>query len=346
MGRIGITTTVPVEIILAAGHIPVDLNNIFITDPAASRLVEAAEDAGYPRNICGWIKGLYAVVVNPEGEISSGDGSEGIDKVIAVTQGDCSNTHALMETFQLAGMETIPFAYPYDRDADLLKLQMDKLIQALGAKWDDVLTMKNRLDQVRARVAEIDRLTWQENLVSGWHNHLFQICCSDFNGDVDQFAREVEDFLSGAEQASEYSDELRLGYIGVPPIFTDIFSYIEKMGSRIVFNEVQRQFAMPFGLPGPGKTGGVSIKDFVEQYRTYTYPYGVFGRIEDIQAEIERRNLDGIIHYVQSFCFRQIEDMIFRQKLGVPVLTIEGDKPGKLDARTKLRIDSFLEMLR
>ena len=86
--------------------------------------------------------------------------------------------------------------------------------------------------------------------------------------------------------------------------------------------------------------------DIVEQYRLYTYPYGVFGRIKDIEAEIERRNLDGIVHYVQSFCFRQIEDIILREKLNIPILTIEGDKPGKIDARTRLRIDSFLEMLR
>lgn len=48
--------------------------------------------------------------------------------MVAVTQGDCSNTPALMETLELAGIETIPFAYPFDRDYDLLKAQMDKLI--------------------------------------------------------------------------------------------------------------------------------------------------------------------------------------------------------------------------
>ncbi|MEM5770035.1 MAG: 2-hydroxyacyl-CoA dehydratase, partial [Bacillota bacterium] len=45
-------------------------------------------------------------------------------------------------------------------------------------------------------------------------------------------------------------------------------------------------------------------------------------------------------------CFRQIEDMIIKAKLELPVMTIEGDKPGALDARTKLRLDSFVEMLR
>lgn len=325
MARIGITTTVPVEIILAAGHIPVDLNNVFINDKEATRLVEVAEDAGYPRNICGWIKGLYSVVVD----------RGNIDKVIAVTQGDCSNTHALMETLQLVGVEIIPFAYPFDQDRDILKLQMDKLITALGTDWDSVMKVKKRLDQVRGKVAELDRLTWQENTVSGFHNHLYQVSCSDFNGDVDAFESDVDQFVKQAHSATEGTEDLRLGFIGVPPIFNDLYEHFEKMGARVVFNEVQRQFAMPY-----------HVDDLVEQYRLYTYPYGVFRRIEDIKVEIKKRNLDGIVHYVQSFCFRQIEDMIFREKLDIPILTIEGDKPGKLDARTKLRMDSFLEMLR
>jgi len=325
MARIGITTTVPVEIILAAGHIPVDLNNVFINDKEATRLVEVAEDAGYPRNICGWIKGLYSVVVD----------RGNIDMVLAVTQGDCSNTQALMETLELVGIQTIPFAYPFDRDYDMLKLQMDKLITALGTDWDSVMIAKKRLDLVRGKVAELDRLTWQENTVSGVHNHLYQVSCSDFNGDVDAFERDVDQFVMQARSATEYTEDLRLGFIGVPPIVNDLYDHFEKMGARVVFNEVQRQFAMPY-----------QVDDLVEQYRLYTYPYGVFRRIEDIKVEIEKRNLDGIVHYVQSFCFRQIEDMIFREKLDIPILTIEGDKPGKLDARTKLRMDSFLEMLR
>ena len=164
---------------------------------------------------------------------------------------------------------------------------------------------------------------------------MFQVSCSDFNGDVDVFEADVDQFIAQAKQNTEYTEDLRLGFIGVPPIVNDLYGHFEQMGARVVFNEVQRQFAMPY-----------HVDDVVEQYRLYTYPYGVFGRIEDIKLEIEKRNLDGIVHYVQSFCFRQIEDMIFREKLEIPILTIEGDKPGKLDARTKLRMDSFLEMLR
>jgi benzoyl-CoA reductase/2-hydroxyglutaryl-CoA dehydratase subunit BcrC/BadD/HgdB len=188
---------------------------------------------------------------------------------------------------------------------------------------------------LRKKVAEIDALTWQKNNVSGIDNHIFQVSCSDFDGNVDLFEKKVDQFLLKAQTASEKGEELRLAFIGVPPICPDIYNYLESIGARVVFNEVQRQFAMPN-----------EVADIVTQYQLYTYPYGVFGRLEDIQEEIDKRNIDGVIHYVQSFCYRQIEDMIFREKLNVPLLTIEGDKPGKIDARTKLRIDSFVEMLK
>ena len=323
--KVGITTTVPVEVIYAAGWVPVDLNNVFITDENPAALVEEAELAGYPRNLCAWIKGIYSTVLK----------HTDIRTVIAVTQGDCSNTHALMETLQLAGVEVIPFAYPYDRDADLLKLSIEKLMSSFEVEWPAVREAKERLDRARRPVWELDRLTWQENRVGGWDNHLFQVSTSDFNGDPGQFAREAEDFLARAREAQPHGEDLRLGYIGVPPIVGELYGYLEERGARVVFNETQRQFTMPF-----------AAGDLVEQYRLYSYPYSIFYRLEDIRREAGRRELHGIIHYAQSFCFRQIEDLIIRQKLDLPVLTLEGDKPSRLDARTKMRLDVFLDMLR
>jgi benzoyl-CoA reductase/2-hydroxyglutaryl-CoA dehydratase subunit BcrC/BadD/HgdB len=335
MGKIGLTTTVPVEAIFAAGDIPVDLNNIFITNSEAMRRVEEAELAGFPRNVCGWIKGLYSTALhNPD-----------IERIVAVTQGDCSNTHALMETWEVEGIRIIPFAFPYDRDPDMLRLQMDKLIEALGTTWEGVNLQKKRLDQVRSLAWEIDRLTWEENRVSGLENHLYLVSCSDYNGDPEGFAREMGKFIQLVRTREPLSErmrskplgkgrEIRLGFIGVPPIFPELYDFLEKHGARVVFNEVQRQFSMPF-----------ETNDIVEQYRLYTYPYQVFQRIEDISRESERRQLDGIIHYTQSFCYRQIEDLIIRRKLDYPILTLEGENPTGLDARNKMRIESFLSML-
>ncbi|GAB6155621.1 2-hydroxyacyl-CoA dehydratase family protein [Desulfosporosinus burensis] len=335
MSKIGLTTTVPVEVIFAAGDTPIDLNNIFITSSEAMRRVEEAELAGYPRNVCGWIKGLYTTALhNPD-----------IQSIVAVTQGDCSNTHALMETWEVEGIGIIPFAFPYDRDPDMLRLQINKFMEALGTTWEAVNLQKKRLDQVRALAWEIDRMTWQENRVSGFENHLYLVSCSDFNGDPDSFAREMEEFIQTAREREPFSGrvrlgsrgkgrELRLGFIGVPPIFPELYDFLEEHGARVVFNEVQRQFAMPF-----------ETDDVVEQYRLYTYPYKVFQRIEDIAKEAERRQLDGIIHYTQSFCYRQIEDLIIRKKLDYPILTLEGENPTGLDARSKMRLESFLSMI-
>lgn len=336
MGKIGLTTTVPVEVIYAAGETPVDLNNIFISSSEAMRRVEEAELAGFPRNVCGWIKGLYSTALhNPE-----------IQRIVAVTQGDCSNTHALMETWEVEGIEIIPFAFPYDRDPDMLRLQIDKFIHSMGTTWESVNEQKKRLDQVRSLAREIDRLTWQENRVSGFENHLYLVSCSDFNGDPEGFAGDMEKFIQSALEREPFSKgvrsggmsgnerEIRLGFIGVPPIFPEVYDFLEDHGARVVFNEVQRQFSMPF-----------DTEDIVEQYRLYTYPYKVFQRIEDIAREAGLRKLDGIIHYTQSFCYRQIEDLIIRKRLGCPILTLEGENPTGLDARSKMRLEGFLDMI-
>ena len=150
------------------------------------------------------------------------------------------------------------------------------------------------------------------------------------------FARDVEAFLAEVEAREPGAEMLRLGYAGVPPIMPDLYGFLEERGARVVFNEVQRQFTMADSLDA----------DVVEQYRRYTYPYSVFGRLEDIGRNIEARRIEGLVHYVQSFCFRQIEDMLVKRAVTVPVLTLEGDAPGPLDARNRLRLEAFVEALR
>lgn len=321
---IGFTTTIPLEVPLAAGRKLVDLNNIFINDPNPQSLIEEAEVAGFPRNICGWIKGIYGATLR-----------HNIPELIAVTEGDCSNTQALMEVLTLKGVRTIPFSYPYDRSEATIRLEIEKLCRHFGTTEGEAESVRKRLSTVRLKVHEIDRMTWDNNLVSGAENHYFQVCTSDMNGDVEAFEQEIDSFLETASQRTPKTEKIRLAYIGVPPIFSDIYPILEDLDSRVVFNETQRQFSMPYNSP-----------DLVTQYRSYTYPYDIFTRLDDIEKEIEHRQIDGIIHYVQSFCFRQIEDMIVRQRLKKPVLTLEGDRPGPMDARTRIRIEGFLEMIK
>ena len=218
----------------------------------------------------------------------------------------------------------------------MLRLQMEKLIRALSTSWEAAYRWKSRLDKIRRKVHRLDDIAWRQISISSFENHYYQVCCSDFNSEPDAFEAVLDARLPGARYAANpKADMLRLGYIGVPPIYTDFYEFLESLGARVVFNEVQRQFSMPF-----------ETDDLVEQYAFYTYPYDVFARIEDIRTQIERRAIRGLIHYTQSFCFRQIEDLIIRRKLDIPILTLEGDSPARLDARAKVRIESFIEMLR
>ncbi|RLB44038.1 MAG: 2-hydroxyacyl-CoA dehydratase [Deltaproteobacteria bacterium] len=322
---VGFTATIPVEIIFAGGYRPVDLNNLFITSVSPSDLVLKGESAGFAHNICSWIKGIYSVVLE-----------YGFEKVIAVTGGDCSNTIALGEVLQNRGVEVIPFEYPGERSREQLVSTMETLMSRLHVSWDEVKKAKQRLDPIRKKLRELDRLTYESNLVTGFENHLFLVNSSDFWGEPEKFEAELDKFLARARKRPPMNEEVRIGYLGVPPIFDDLYEMIEQKGGRVVFNEMQRQFSMPF----------FDQEDIVGQYLRYTYPYDAQGRVADILEAVEQRAIDGLIHYTQTFCYRQIYDIILREKLPVPILTLEGDRPGKVDTRTALRIETFLEMLR
>lgn len=324
MSIIGFTTTIPVEVILAAQKTPLDLNNIFVNAPNPQAMVDFAEEAGYPRTTCGWIKGLYTAALEHD-----------LETLIAVMVGDCSNTQALMETLQLKGVNTLPFAFPFDRDKEMLKKQIEKLVDYFGVTVDKVHQVKEELSDIRELLKRLDQMTWQDNLVSGRENHYFLVSSSDFNGNPENFKQELTSFIDLAAIRKPYKDEIRLAYIGVPPIFTDLYDVLESLGARVVFNEVQRQFSMPY-----------NTDNIYDQYIRYTYPYGIFARLEDIEYEIKQRNIDGVIHYTQSFCYRQIEDLILREKIKLPFITLEGDNPGKVDARSRMRLEAFINMFK
>jgi len=321
--RVGFTTTIPVEILYAGGRAPVDLNNVFILADRPQEYIRQAESDGFPRNCCGWIKGIYGVALR-----------HGFRQVVAVTQGDCSFTQALMEVLQHRGVSVVPFAFPFDRDPQALSLELAKMADRFGTTLRESERWKKRLDSVRRLAHEIDRLTWEEGKVTGEENHKWLVACSDFEGDPDGYARRAETFLEEAADRPGRRGAVPVAFVGVPPIVSGLHACFEEAGARVVLNEVQRQFSMPRLAPS-----------LVEQYLAYTYPYSIFERLRDIRTEVARRGARGVVHYVQSFCFRQIEDILLREEVGVPVLTLEGESPGSVDERTRIRIQAFVEML-
>jgi len=325
MKKIGITTTVPVEVLLAAGYQPVDLNNVFITDPSPERLVNIAERAGFPLNCCSWIKGIYGVCMD-----------YGINTVLCVTTGDCSNTIMLMEVLKLKGLKVIPFAYPDQPSPQRMQYTLEALAETLGTTPEAANRVRDELKPCRRSALKLDQLTWKDGLVSGFENHLWLVSTSDFNQDHHEYYQQLQELLATCRRRQPYSpDSLRLAYIGVPSVYAqDLYHYLENNGARVVFNEIQRQFAMP----EPGNS-------LAEQYSNYTYPYSIYERLKDITTELKQRQVDGVIHYVQAFCHRGIGDIIFRDALKLPILTLEGNNDFFLTHHIKTRIEAFLDML-
>jgi benzoyl-CoA reductase/2-hydroxyglutaryl-CoA dehydratase subunit BcrC/BadD/HgdB len=323
--RIGLTTTIPVEVVLAAGLAPVDLNNLFISSPQALARVLAAETAGFPRTVCAWVKGIYATLqAHPE-----------IKALIVACQGDCSYTQGLGEILEAENREVIHFKFPYPRERGPMQQELAKLMDRLGADLNEVARVKERLAPLRRDLRRLDRLTWETGQVRGEENFSYLISSSDFASDPETYARKVAEFLKRAQARPPRSFQVRLGLVGIPPIFTDLWDYLEELGAGVVFNEMPRQFSMPY-----------PDLDLAEQYLRYTYPYDIFGRLADLEEAVRERRLTGLIHYTQSFCFRQMFDQIIRERLAVPVLTLEGDRPGPLDPRTRMRLEAFVDVLR
>ncbi|MBN1289350.1 MAG: 2-hydroxyacyl-CoA dehydratase [Actinobacteria bacterium] len=330
--NMGITTTVPVEVVYAAGMKPVDLNNLFMSHDDKQGLIDIAMHEGFPQNACAWIKGIFGAVLET-GEIG---------KVIGVIRGDCSGGEMLLEALSMRGIEVIPFSYPYPPAGEDLKQEIERLCGALGTGLSEAESFRQSLAGTRELLREIDEMCWKQNKISGEENHRWLVSSSDFQGDPGSFNSALGEFksMAGRRPALDrregllYGREIRLGYVGVPPIAPDIFDFAESLGARFVFHETQRQFSMP-----------EPAENLIEMYLAYTYPYTVQGRSTDINRECERRNIDGLVHYVQSFCHRNLENVVFNKTLDRPMLTIECDWPGPINATTRARLENFVQVL-
>lgn len=325
MKKIGLTTTVPIEVLLSAGYTPIDLNNIFVGSKDYSKYIDIAEKDGFPKSLCAWIKGIYGACI-----------SNDIKEIVGVHDGDCSNTKALTEVLSMKGIKVYPFSYPSSHNINDVKDELDAFMNLFHVTLNQVEKIRTRLNKLRELGIEIDKLTFEDNKATALENHIWQISFSDLNGDIDAFNSDLIKTIADIKKREASSSKLRLGYIGVPPMTPDIYEFVTNFDAKIVYNEVQREFAFPRSS---------KAKDIYEQYFDYTYPYDVYFRIDEISRQIEERHIDGIIHYTQAFCYRAVQDIVIKEKLRVPVINIEGDRLNHLDARTKLRLEAFLDML-
>ena len=66
----------------------------------------------------------------------------------------------------------------------------------------------------------------------------------------------------------------------MPPICSNLYSFLGELNVHVVFNEVQRQFSMPY-----------KTDTLIDQYTSYTYPYEMRYHIDDIKNKLLRGKL-------------------------------------------------------
>ncbi len=305
--KIGITALVPPELIFACLGEPYDVNNIIPTSKK------------YPRNkLCAWTAIWQEMLVKRE---------INVDSLIVVAGGDCHNALVDGQKAAMSGIPTHFFFYPFDGNPEYLEAQLRKLSDFLGSikcpeKFKDVKKFKKmgqRIDKKRIN-----------GKISSSEAFRILISFSDLMGDFNKFEKALEVKEKNIDMNN------RVALIGVPPIYHDFHDAAQSLDLQIVFDELPYEFV---------RHTGHDIYEVARDYCDYTFARPLDFRIEFLQKELEKRKVDGIIHYTQFACHHVLEDEILRQKLDYPLLTIQGDMPGKTPEQIKLRLEAFREVL-
>lgn len=308
VSKIGITALVPPELIFACSGVPFDVNNSI---PASKK---------YPKNkLCAWTAIWNEMLVKREIEI---------DSLIVVAGGDCHNALVDGQKVAMSGIPTHFFFYPFDGDPGYLESQLCRTAEFLGGielpeKFKEIKELK-RLGRI------IDKKRCCGKISQGEAFRIL-ISFSDLAGDMDTFKKTI---LSVGE--SGISQGNRVALIGVPPIYHDFHDTAQALGLQIVFDELPYEFI---------RHKGCDIKELARDYCNYTFARPLDFRISFLQKELEKRDVDGVIHYTQFACHHTLEDEILRSELDYPTLTIQGDLPGRTPEQIKLRLEAFREVL-
>lgn len=305
---VGITALVPPELIYACQWRPFDVNNIVPTSNTSPR-----------SKLCAWTAVWRDMIL---------DCGMDIDSLVVVAGGDCHNALVDGQKVAMSGKPTHYFFYPFDRNPEYLESQLLHLTEFLGGIKET--GMFKQIWDLKQKGLALDRQRVDDRVRA---SDVFSalISFSDLQGDPVAF----EKYLDSIPNTNpEYSS--RVALIGVPPIYPDFHEVAESLGLHIVYDELPYEFI---------RLGGRDLRSLAESYRDYSFSGPIETRIEVIKRELEKRSVDGVIHYTQFACHHTLEDEIFREYLDYPILTVQGDLPRPTPEQIVLRLEAFSEML-
>lgn len=308
MSTVGITALVPPELIFACGKKPCDINN-FVPNSVIQ-----------PNSkLCAWTAIWRDMILSKE---------LALDFLVVVAGGDCHNALVDGQKVALKGLKTFYLFYPFEEDPEYLNEQLQELSFFLGEIQDPEVF--EAVSKVKEEGLELDRKRIRGK-ISASKAFEIMVSFSDLRGDITQFKK----ILENVEEKSVNCPS-KVALIGVPPIHHDFHDILESFGMHVVYDELPYEFT---------RLSGRNMKDLANNYCNYTFARNLEFRLKFLEKELERRKVDGIIHYTQYACHHLLEDDILRERLDYPFLTIQGDLPGKTPEQAKLRLEAFSEML-
>ena len=311
LGTVGITALVPPELVYGCGQTPFDLNNVVPTSECVPR-----------GKLCAWTATWRDMLLR---------GDLRVDRLVVVAGGDCHN--ALVDGQRVAerGVPAHYLFYPFDGVVEEMHRQLASLEAFLGGMTD--LDAPVRVGEVKDLCLELDAARCEGRVLgSTAFDHLVQLC--DLGGDVDRFRSSVRRALEGRP---DHVPATRIALVGVPPIYPDFHQVCEGYGMQVVFDELPWEFA---------RLGGRTVETMARSYAGYTFARDLEHRFAKLGRELARRRVEGVVHYTQYACHHVLEDEMLRERLDLPMLTLQGDLARACPEQEKLRLEAFAELLR
>lgn len=322
--RVGLFSTVPVEVLFAANREPVDLNNLFVASQAPGEFLRQSDVLGLAPTLCAWTRGLFGVSVASE-----------FSTVVVVPQGDCSSNVTMAGLLEQRGVQVVEFSYPVGlADATgMLEREIERFAGCFSVPLGRVQEQFERLRPVRELLDRLDRMNWIDRVVPGSVARQYLLQSTDMGGNSALFQRRLESLLGEFEDARPGAGP-RMAVFGVPAIIGGLVERLEAGGAGVVLCETESDFAM---IP--------PAASLVDQYLRYAYPYGIEGRLKRFVRLARARGVDGVVVYSQAFCHHNLEMACVESALTEwPTLFLEGDLPQALSPRDAVRLDGFMEL--
>jgi hypothetical protein len=311
LGTVGITALVPPELVFGCGQVPFDLNNIVPTSECVPR-----------GKLCAWTATWRDALLR---------GQVRIDRLVVVAGGDCHNALVDGQRVGMSGIPTHYLFYPFDGDEGEMEQHLARLEAFLGGISDQAVL--DRIANIKDLAIQLDMARCRRQVLgSRVFNHLIQLC--DLGGDMDRFEGSVRRAL---EDRPPQVPDTRISLVGVPPIYPDFHQVCEGYGMQVVFDELPWEFA---------RMGGRTLRTMARNYAGYTFARDLEYRFTRLEEELARRRVEGVVHYTQFACHHVLEDDMLRERLDLPILTVQGDLARGCPEQEKLRLEAFAELLR